>query len=57
MNDITLEDLKFMQDTLDAYEKLLDHARTNWKILTKKEQKAALLAFDKIVELAKDFEV
>jgi hypothetical protein len=57
VNDITLEDLKFMQDTLDAYEKLLDHARTNWKILTKKEQKAALLAFDKIVELAKDFEV
>jgi len=55
--DITLEDLKLMQDTLDAYEKLLAHAKKSWKVMTRQEQQNAIAAFDKIVELAKGFEV
>jgi hypothetical protein len=56
-SDITLDDLKLLQDTLDAYEVLLDHAKKNWKTMSTEEKMQANIAFVKIVELANGFEV
>jgi pyruvate kinase len=55
--DISIDDLNNLLATLDAYEKLLAHGKKSWKIMTKTERKKAVEAFDKIVELAKGFEV
>ena len=56
-SDITLDDLKLLLDTLDAYEKLLAYAKKNWKTMSTEEKLEANIAFSKIVKISKEFEV
>jgi hypothetical protein len=53
--DITLDDLDEVLITLDAYDKLLDHAKKNWLIMTNTERQRAIEAFEHVAEISKEF--
>lgn len=54
--DITIDDLNGLLTTLDAYQRILEHAVKSWALLTEKEKQCAVDAFDQIEEISKGFE-
>ncbi len=54
-SDITIDDLKAVQDTLDGYERTLAYAKRNWPLLTLQEKKKTIEAFEQLTELTKEF--